>query len=167
MSFRQLSMTNVRGLLHRWQEGQSARQIARAGVVDRKTALRYIEAARRCGIEPESEISNECVAEVARKVQARPHPSPSSAWQKLEARRAQIEAWLMGPKPLRLVRVQKRLMLEGVEVTYSTLRRFAHRELGWRERPLGAYVKDAPQGSEALAQSKASAGDEPEHQDKR
>lgn len=165
MSFRQLSMTDVRGVIHRWQEGQSARQIARAGVVDRKTALRYIETARRCGIEPQSDISDELVAEVARKVQARPHPPPSSAWQTLEARRAQIEGWLMGPKPLRLVRVQKRLALEGVQVTYSTLRRFAHRELGWRERPSGVSAREAPPASEALAQSTVGGRDEQEHPD--
>ncbi len=42
MSFRELSMVQIKEVLRRWQAGQSARQVARDGVVDRKTALRYI-----------------------------------------------------------------------------------------------------------------------------
>jgi hypothetical protein len=48
MSFRELSMIDVREVLRRWQSGQSARAIARDGVADRKTAGRYIEAAESC-----------------------------------------------------------------------------------------------------------------------
>lgn len=46
MNFRELSMTDVREVLRRYQAGQSARQVAREGVADRKTADRYLEAAR-------------------------------------------------------------------------------------------------------------------------
>ena len=52
MSFRELTMIDVREVLRRMQAGQSARQLARDGVVDRKTALRYFEAARACGVGP-------------------------------------------------------------------------------------------------------------------
>ena len=46
MSFRELTMIDVREVLRRMQAGQSARRLARDGVVDRKTASRYFEAAR-------------------------------------------------------------------------------------------------------------------------
>jgi hypothetical protein len=50
MSFRELSMLDVRELLRRRAAGQSARQVARDGVADRKTALRYFEAAAQLEI---------------------------------------------------------------------------------------------------------------------
>jgi hypothetical protein len=46
MSFRELSMIDVKEVLRRWQAGQSARQMAREGVVGRRTAARYLDAAK-------------------------------------------------------------------------------------------------------------------------
>ena len=43
MSFRELSMTDVKEVLRRWTAGQSVRQMARESGVDRKTVRRYIE----------------------------------------------------------------------------------------------------------------------------
>ena len=45
MSFRELTMIDVKEVLRRWAAGQSARQIAREGVVSRRTASRYMLAA--------------------------------------------------------------------------------------------------------------------------
>ena len=52
-------------------------------------------------------------------------------------------------RPLRLVRVRELLAREGVEVAYTTLRRYAHDELGWREKPTTVRVDDPPPGEEA------------------
>ena len=104
MSFQELTMIDVREMQRRLQAGQSARKVARDGVVDRKTATRYFEAARACEIGPETELSDALVAEVAQRVQARPETPPSDAWKVLEANRSRIEAWLRGEQRLRLVR---------------------------------------------------------------
>jgi len=40
MSFRELARIDVKEVLRRWQAGQSARQMAREGVVSRRTAAR-------------------------------------------------------------------------------------------------------------------------------
>ena len=149
MSFRELTMIDVREVLRRLQAGQSARQVARDGVVDRKTAARYFDAARACEIGTETELSDALVAEVAQRVQARPETPPSDAWKVLEANRSRIEAWLRGERRLRLVRVHELLAREGVHVGYSTLRRYVHKELGWRERPATVRVDDPPLGEEA------------------
>ena len=77
MSFRELSMIEIRELLRRCQAGQSARQMQREGVADRKTAARYIEAAEECGVGAQTELSDELVAEVGRRVQSRQPPEPS------------------------------------------------------------------------------------------
>jgi transposase len=149
MSFRELTMTDVREVLRRWQSGQSARQIARGGVADRKTAGRYIEAALACGLDAESELTDGVVAEVAQRVQARPLVTPSQVRQAIELNRTRIERWLRGDPPLRLVRVHELLARDGVHVAYTTLRRFAHDELGWRERPVTVRVEDPPPADEA------------------
>ena len=79
MGFRELTMTDVREVLRRWQSGQSAREIARNGIADRKTAGRYIEAALGCGLTNDSELTDCVIAEVAQRVQARPLPREGSA----------------------------------------------------------------------------------------
>jgi transposase len=136
-------------VLRRWQGGQSGRQIARSGIADRKTAGRYIEAALGCGLTKESELTDGVIAEVTQRVQARPLVAPSEPRRELELHRARIEKWLRGDPPLRLVRVHELLAREGLSVGYTTLRRYAHDELGWRERPVTVRVDDPPPGDEA------------------
>lgn len=151
MAFRELSMTDVREVLRRWQAGESARSIARAGIVDRKTARRYIEAAKKLEIAPNSELSDAVIARVADAVQVRQPPDPSQAWDEIAKHRSQIEEWLSGRRPLRLVRVHELLAREGLEASYSTLWRYAHQELGWRELPNTVRIDDPPPGDEAQA----------------
>ena len=146
MAFRELKMTDVREVLRRWQAGQSAREIARANIVDRKTAGRYAGAAKVLGIETDTALTDDVVRTVADAVQARPKPPPSRPWAEFEQHRAQIESWLKDR--LRLVRVHELLQREGVEGSYSTLWRYAHEELGWRERPTTVRIDDPPPGDE-------------------
>ncbi|HSY24592.1 MAG TPA: IS21 family transposase [Polyangiaceae bacterium] len=138
-------MTDVREVLRRWQSGQ----IARNGVADRKTAGRYIEAALGCGLASDSELTDGVVAEVAQRVQSRPLPSPSAQRKELELHRSRIEKWLGSDPPLRLVRVHELLARDGISIAYTTLRRFAHETLGWRERPVTVRVDDPPPADEA------------------
>jgi hypothetical protein len=125
MSFRELTMIDVKEVLRRWAAGQSARQMAREGVVSRRTATRYIEAATSLGLTPSDELSDERVRGVAQCVQARPLPAVSDPRQLLELRRVQIEKWLNQPEPLTLVRIQELLARDGTDVSYATLRRWA------------------------------------------
>ena len=74
MAFRELSMVDVREVLRRWQMGQSARQIARDGVADRKTASGYINEAVAQGLSASSELTDEVIAQVLRAVQGREAP---------------------------------------------------------------------------------------------
>ena len=91
MSFRELTMIDVKEVLRRWAAGQSARQMAREGVVSRRTATRYIEAATSLGLTPSDELSDERVRGVAQCVQARPLPTVSDPRQLLELRRVQCD----------------------------------------------------------------------------
>lgn len=147
MSFRELTMIDVKEVLRRWQAGQSARQMAREGVVSRRTAARYIETGKAVGLTTETELTDEVVREIAVRVQARPEPGPSDARQVLEQQRARIEHWL--ERDLTLVRVQELLAREGIAASYTTLRRYAHDELGWKERGPTVLIDDPPPGEEA------------------
>ena len=149
MSFRELTMMDVLEVLRRWQAGQSARRMAHEGVASRNTAARYIEAAIACGLDATSALDEATIAAVARRVQDRAPAPPSAARSVLVAQRARIEAWLRASPPLRLVRVHELLARDGIDVGYTTLRRFAHDELGWRERGSTVLVEDAAPGEEA------------------
>src|SRR6185369_866746 len=118
MSFREITMQDVREVLRRRQAGQSARRIARETGLDRKTVGRYLDQAGEHGIEPQTTVTDEIAGAVGKRVQVRPLPAPSEAWQALAGRRAQIEAWLDGEPPLRLVRVHELLARDGVAVGY-------------------------------------------------
>lgn len=132
MSFRELTVIDVKEVLRRWAAGRSARQIARDGVVSRRTASRYIE------------LTDERVRGVAQCVQARPLPTVSDPRQLLEARRVQIEKWLEQDEPLSLVRIHELLARDGTEVSYATLRRWAQTTLvpGMDVMPVLAFIKD-------------------------
>ena len=148
MGFRELTMVDVRELLRRRQAGESARRAARECGADRKTVKRYYEAAESCGVGPATVLSDEVVAEVARLVQARPAAPPSDAWRArcrsaIGSRRGwRRTAAAPGADPELLAR-------EGVHVSYSTLRRYAQRELGFGGPRVTVRLADTPPGEEA------------------
>ncbi|MDD9942919.1 MAG: IS21 family transposase [Myxococcales bacterium] len=140
-------MIEVKEVLRRREAGQGLREIARETGLDRKTVRRYVAAADEAGADEAS------VQEVVQRVQARPLPAPSEPRQRLEAHRAQIAEWLSPSKPdtraLRLTKVHVLLCRRGVDVTYATLCRWAHDELGFRERKPTVRVDDPDPGQEA------------------
>lgn len=150
MSYRELTMIDVRELLRRWTAGQGDRQIARESGVDRKTARRYVAMAVRLGIERGPDLDDAAVQAVAQAVQARPVVAPSQEWAELMARKDQIAAWLeRKPRALRLSKIHVLLARGGVRASYDTLRRFAKAELGWHRRPPTVRLDDPPPGQEA------------------
>lgn len=159
MSYRELSMMDVKELLRRWAAGQSERHIGRDTGADRKTVSRYIAAAEELGLLRESEVSDEQVAEVGRRVQARSVVDPSEAWREVAAQRERIASWLSGwpeqtgepgQRPLRLSKIHKLLVRDhGLKASYDTLRRFAMAELGFGRKVATIRLDDPPAGQEA------------------
>lgn len=149
MSFREITMQDVSEVLRRWQAGQSARRIARDMGIDRKTVGRYVDEAKASGLVAETKVTEEMARTVGAGVQTRPLPLPSQQWRSLAQRREQISAWLGGARPLRLVRVHELLAREEVAVSYTTLRRYARRELGWRKQQPTVRLNDPAPGQEA------------------
>jgi len=110
---------------------------------------RYIEEAKGKGIASDTAVTEEVTRAVGVEVQTRPQPAPSAQWSTLERHRTEISTWLTSERPLRLVRIHELLERDGVSVGYTTLRRFAHRELGWRREEPTVRLDDPPAGQEA------------------
>ncbi len=151
MSYRELTMIDVREVLRRWAARQSTRKIARETGADRKTVGRYIAVASELGLARDEELGEAVVHEVAQRVQARPLPDASEERVELAAHRARVESWLAQKRPLRLRIVHTLLVRDhGLRASYDTLRRFAIDELGWRKKTLSTVlVDDGKPGEEA------------------
>lgn len=141
-------MFTIRDLLRRRQTGQGLRSIAEATGLDRKTVRRYVEAAEARGFDVAHALDDDFIRAVMGDVQDRPAPAPTAVREALDAKRAEIEAWLSSTEPLRLTRVHELLTRDGVDVGYTSLRRYAHDVLGWREPTPTVRVDDPPYGDE-------------------
>jgi transposase len=150
MSYRELTMIDVREVLRRGAAGQATRKIARETGTDRKTVERYLDAMRAVGVARDAEIGDDVVHEVAQRVQARRAPGASDERVELAAHRARIEGWLGQKRPLRLSKVHRLLTRDhGVRASYHTLRRFVVEELGWRRKAPTVLIADGKPGDEA------------------
>src|ERR1700712_158080 len=150
MSFRELTMMEVREVSRRWQADQGMRQISRETGLDRKTVRRYVEVLGELGVARDAAMDDGLVHAVAMRIQVRPTQEPSVERVQLLDHRERIEKWLAASKPLRLTKVHVLLQRDhGVDVSYATLRRYAMDELGWGMRKPTVLVADAPPGEEA------------------
>ena len=150
MAYRELHMIDVREILRRVVNPHSARRVAAAVGIDRKTVARYAEAAAAAGVTRDTQLTDDVVHDVARRVQQRPTAEASDEWREVAAHRERIEAWLARSRPLRLRRIHTLLTRDhGLRASYDTLRRYAQRELGWRKRPTSVRVDDGEPGREA------------------
>lgn len=150
MSYRELTMIDVKELLRRWSAGHSNRKIARETAADRDTVRRYVDVAKEFGLERGHEFTDEEVHEIAQRVHARPVPDASAEWNAIAKHREQIEEWLGRKRPLKLTKILTLLVREhSVEASYDTLRRYAIQELGWRKKEATIRLEDPPAGQEA------------------
>ena len=150
MSFRELTMIEVREVIRRWQAEQGLREMSRETGLDRKTVRRYVEVLEELGVARDIELDDALVHQVASRIQTRELPEPSAERQLLMEHRDRIEAWLTQKKPLRLTKVHTLLLRDHtVAVKYATLRRFVIDELDWGIRKPTVLVVDAPPGEEA------------------
>ena len=79
MSYREISMLEIKEVLRRREAGASVRRIAREMGMDRKTVGRYVEAIAAAGIGDGTEVDDEVLALLAQAVQGRPAVEPSAA----------------------------------------------------------------------------------------
>ncbi len=149
MTFREVTVVQVREVLRRWLRGQGERPAARAAGVDRKTARRYIAAGIEVGLErngPESQLTDEVIGQVCEAVRPCRPDGHGAAWQVLLGEEERIKAWV--GEGLTVTKVNVLLARRGVEVPYRTLARFATERCGAGKQALTVRVADPDPGVE-------------------
>ena len=143
MGYREVGRMEVREIVRRWQAGESRRGIARATGLSRTTVDTYIRAAKAVGLKPDGPPLEEGLL-AALLQQRRPGPAIGRATgqQELVPYQEQIARWVREDR-LQLTRVWE--LLDGVSVSYTTLRRFVHQMgLGRRARTTVRMAETAP-----------------------
>jgi transposase len=152
MTFREVTMLEIKEVLRHWLRGQSKSEIARWCGVSRATVGSYIKAAEGCGLSlghsaGETALSDEVLAELAGKLHpesGRPH---GDGWQVCEENRQYIAGHLADG--VSLAKIRKLLRRQrGVQVSYATLWRFATAELGFGAGETTVLLEDGGPGKE-------------------
>ncbi|MEV2221589.1 IS21 family transposase [Nocardia vinacea] len=150
MSYREVSVIEIREILRLWLQGSGLREVARLSGSDRKTVRRYVERAQSCGLDRDGgvgQLSDELLSAVIAGVRRGPRPNGrSAAWETVDGQREQIQGWL--DQGLTLTKVHILLGRCGVVVSYRTLHRYAATELGFGKRRTTVRVADCEPGAE-------------------
>lgn len=140
MAYREHGMWEVLAVLRRIHRGEGVRAAARATGRSRATVARYVKVAQALGWGVgEEEPGEELAAQVLGRLRPGPRDGVLGETEKvLEGQRERIREWLAPSagerRGLTLQKVHTLLAREGVEVPYSSLHRFAVRELGFGRR---------------------------------
>jgi transposase len=149
MSYREVSVIEIREILRLWLEGRGLREVARLSGTDRKTVRRYVDRARACGVDRDGDacqLTDELLAAVIAGARPSRPNGKSQVWETIAAHREPIKAWL--DRDLTLTKVHTLLGRRGVVVSYRTLHRYATLELGFGQRQSTVRVADCEPGAE-------------------
>jgi transposase len=149
MSYREVSVIEVREILRLWLAGYGLREVARLSGTDRKTVRRYVDRARAGGLDRDGDadqLNDELLAAVIAGVRPSRPNGKSQAWETIAAQHEQIQAWLK--QGLTLTKVHTLLGRRGVVVSYRTLHRYSTAELGFGQRQATVPVADCEPGAE-------------------
>jgi len=141
MAFREVDMWEVLQILRRLGRKESRSSIKRATGARRRTIRRYEAEALKLGWSPDQGIEPDEI--LAGKVLAVVRPGPKSEDQSPSERllaplQPQLEKWLKGEpgqdRPLQLTKVLQLVKRQGIEIGYSSLRRYAVKHCGYNDR---------------------------------
>jgi transposase len=152
MAYREVGMVQVLEIVRRWRAGDGLRAIARALGTDRKTVAEYVRLLQGAGVDRGGPTPTETqlATIVASRRPGRPPATaePSAEFQALAPYQATIRAWLHDDG-LRLTKVHRRLREQGLDVSYSTLYRFARAQCAFTPAMVTVRVAEPPAGEAA------------------
>jgi transposase len=149
MAYREVTMIEITEVLRQWLGGAGRRQIARRLGLDPKTVRRYLRTAERCGLHTGSDPTALTEAQVTAVITAlRPGAERSygEGWQACEAQRVFIEERLRAG--VRLSKIRRLLLRQGLRLPRATLYRFATAVLGAGRSAPTIPVADGAPGEE-------------------
>lgn len=151
MAHKEYGVTDILDILRRDKAKDSRRRIARATGMDRKTVRHYLELAADHGFgetTPDDQLS-EIAAAVFRHVHGGQYKSPNpGAWAPLLPHRELLSGWLE-TDGLTLTKAHIKLGRMGVDVTYSSLYRYAREVLGFGGPKVTVRMADTAPGEVA------------------
>jgi transposase len=149
MTYRELSMIEIKEILRLWLDGRSQRDVSRLSGADRKTVRRYVETARACGVDRGGDVrqlTDELLAAVVSGARPQRPAGRGASWEALAGQHEQLKEWV--GKGLTLTKIHMLLGRRGVVVSYRTLHRYATSELGFGRRRATVPVVDGEPGGE-------------------
>jgi hypothetical protein len=142
-------MIEIKEVLRLWLAGRGKKPIARQLGLDPKTVRRYTRAAEANGLQREdglAALTEERLATIVAALDTTTERERGASWSRCLDARSRIEGWLKNG--LRLTKVRKLLIRDGIEIPYPTLHRFAVAELGFGRRAATIAVLDGEPGDE-------------------
>lgn len=146
MAYREVTMIEVKEILRQWLSGRPRKSIARWVSLDRNTVRRYIQAAEQCGLDGVDALTDENLAAVLAALGAGPGRPHGEGWALCEQHKETIARLI--DQRIRLTKVRKLLLRQGIVITYPTLHRFVVTELGFGKRRTTIPVADCGPGEE-------------------
>jgi hypothetical protein len=144
--YREVTMIEIREVLRLRGEGLPKKRIAAQLGLDPKTVRRYLTAAATAGVRVTAALSDEDVRQVLLALHPMTGRPRGDGWARCLEQRPAIERWL--GDGLRLTRIRKLLVRQGVAIAYPTLHRFAVLELQFGKTATTIPVLDGEPGQE-------------------
>lgn len=149
MTYREVTMIEVKEILRLWLGQVEKKRIARMVGVDPKTVRRYIELAAEQGLAPGPEgadaLTDERLESVLVALKTAAGRPRGEAWARCVEQREFIEQKL---KSTKLSKVRRLLLRHGIDIPYPTLHRFAVLELGYGRTAATIPIADCEPGAE-------------------
>lgn len=151
MAHKEYGVTDILDILRRAQAGDGLRRIARATGMDRKTIRQYLRLATEQGFN--DRVSGDRLTDIAAEVFRHVHDRPKTmtqpaAWEPIVPHREQLRTWLETDS-LTLIKAHIKLGRMGVDVSYSTLYRYARENLGFGGPKVTVRMADTQPGEVA------------------
>jgi hypothetical protein len=132
MVCREVTRVEIREVLRQWAGGAGCKRIGARLGLDVKTVRRYVHAAQALGLtrtSGEAALGDEWLTALLASLRTQAGRPRGDAWERCQAHRDRIKQLLA--QGLRLSKLRKLLVRQGVLVPYATLHRFAVAELGF------------------------------------